>query len=280
MSKRNLVALSLAGGLGNQLYSYAAGLALARRLDGDLRFDTRYFRLSHARPEQLSAFGLKLREWTPLWWKPQRLARRWSGGRWRPGPERFQEHADFEPDFFTITAPVYLMGYFQSWRYFAPIEPEVRSAFDTGRLSHAGIAAWEHRIRSTDCAVAVHVRRGDYADYPGLIRGRDYYDRARARLEALVLSPTYYLFSDDIADASAMLAGWPNVVAVSGTSSGLDDFRLMSLCRHFIIANSTFSWWAAWLGTAVDKQVVAPSRWFDTDRTDLDARLPPQWLRA
>lgn len=274
----------MAGGLGNQLFSYAAGLSLARRLQGDLRFDLRAYGLPGARKLEITAFGLELRPWTPLWWRPEQLARQLTAGRWRPGPERFKERADFEPAFFELTAPCFLMGHFQSWRYFAAIESEVRAAFDTDKLALPRIANWEARIRSTAQPVVVHVRRGDYRVHPEAfpLLGIDFYDRARERIESTGIRPTYYLFSDDIADASAMLSHWPNLVPVSGLDT-LEDFRLMSLGRHFIVPNSTFAWWAAWLGRYPDKLVVTLNGWFGPSHeltSDLDARFPPDWVRV
>jgi hypothetical protein len=281
---RNLVAFNMTGGLGNQLFSYAAGLALARRLDGDLHFDLRSYENAGSRKLELQAFGLELRRWRPRWWKVERLARQTTGGLWRPGPERHYQSADFDPVFFTVQRPCFMMGYFQSWRYFAAVDQQVRSAFDTDKLDLPRIGEWERRISAAECPVMVHVRRGDYRSAPDIFTLFDveYYDRARARLENSGPRPTYFLFSDEMREATAMLSHWPNLVPLAGFDT-LEDFRLMSLGRHFIIPNSTFSWWAAWLGRANDKVVVVPNSWFGpgyVGKVDLDARLPPEWIRV
>lgn len=280
---KNLVAVRLSDGLGNQMFSYATGLAIAKRTNGDLRFDIRYFRRPRARPLQLPAFGLQLRNWTPLWWRVEAKIAELSRGRFRPGPTRLIEQADFEPGVLSIDAPCYLKGYFQSWRYFEGIAPLVRKSFDTSRLSTPRCADMEERITHAQCAVMVHVRRGDFTPYPDIfpLLMKDYYERARGRLELDGQRPAFFLFSDDPKAATDMLSDWPNLVPVVGMTS-LEDFRLMSLCRHFIIANSTFSWWAAWLGSAADKRVAAPSQWLGRAfrPTDMDARLPPEWIRA
>jgi hypothetical protein len=284
MTPRNLVAVKLSGGLGNQMFAYAAGLALATRLGGELRFDLRSYALPGSRPLQLGAFGIALPTYTPTWWKLQRLARELSGGRWRPGPERLAEANDFEPGYFSLTIPCYIRGFFQSWRYFEGFEDVVRTAFDTSRLASPRTAELEAAIRSADCPVMVHVRRGDYRESPNIatLLGRDHYDAARSQLEARGMKPTYFLFSDDLADAAALLNDWPGVAPVDRLDN-LETLRVMSLCRHHIIANSSFSWWAAWLGTAPDKLVVAPRTWFGPDyerELDMDARLPPEWIRV
>lgn len=285
MHPERLVGIRIAGGLGNQLFSYAVGLALATRLNGTLRFDTRALFVSGAPPFRLGAFGLEIKSWTPTWWKFEKLARQISLGSWRPGPERLVEERDFEPSFFDLQPPCFLKGWFQSWRYFADYEDIVRSAFETSKLSTPRIAEFEREIATSDNAVIVHVRRGDYVNYSRVFEliGRDYYNRAREVIESSTdRPPTYYLFSDEMDKATELLAGWDQVVPVVGFDD-LEDFRLMSVGRHFIIPNSTFSWWAAWLARMPDKIVVAPRQWFadtyDWD-VDIDARLPPQWIKV
>lgn len=277
---RNFVGVQISGGLGNQLFQYSAGLALARRTGSELYCNLRAYDDKRDRALDLPAFGITLKEWRPTWWRLEQLAREATGGRWRPGPERLVETSSFEPDFFTIAPPCYLKGYYQNWRYFEPIADEVRRTFDTDRLATPRIAEMERRIKGVECAVAVHVRRGDYVNQPRFFvnLGRDYYDRARAALTGAA-SPTYFLFSDDMTDARTLLADWPNLVPVSGFGP-LEDFRLMSLCRHFIMANSTFSWWAAWLGRAADKKVVGPAAWYGPNfwiKTNIREYLLPDW---
>jgi len=284
MANQNFVAVKISGGFGNQMFAYAAAPALATRLGGTLRFDLRSYSQHGSRPMQLGAFGIALPEYTPTWWKLERLARQLTGGRWQPGPERLAEENDFEPGYFNLSLPCYIRGFFQSWRYFAGYETEVRAAFDTTRLATTRTAPVERAILAAECPVMVHVRRGDYREAPTIatLLGRDHYDAARALLEARGLKPRYFLFSDDLADATALLADWPDVTPVDGLDN-LETLRVMSLCRHQIIANSSFSWWAAWLGTAHDKIVVAPKTWFGPDyerELDMDARLPPEWIRV
>jgi len=184
-----------------------------------------------------------------------------------------------------LKAPCFLKGYFQSWRYFEGYEGEVRAAFDVDKLARGDAsAAVEARIRAAAQPIAIHVRRGDFSDTPenAALRGplgADYYRRARALIEDTVPNPTWFLFSDEPQKAIAELSDWPDLIPVTGMTM-YEDFRLMALCRHFIIANSTFSWWAAWLGKAPDKTVVAPSKWFGPAHkhevvvADL---VPPDW---
>jgi len=286
VNEDKLVALTMRGGLGNQMFSYATGLALAKRLGGDLRFSPEGYEEPTYRPYELNAFGINIQTWrtTRSRWRLERAARVVTAGLWRPGPEGLRERNDYEPAVMTIQAPCFLSGYFQSWRYFSGAEEDIREAFNTDRLSTVRTQPLESTIREAACPVAVHIRRGDYelaADAWGLLDAA-HYDRARQALEPRATNkPTYFLFSDDLPKATALLAHWDNVVPVAGLN-GLEDFRLMSICRHFFIANSTYSWWAAWLGRAADKLVFAPSVWFKASERPIDefSRLPPDWIRV
>lgn len=143
-------------------------------------------------------------------------------------------------------------------------------------------------IRGARNPVMVHVRRGDYASDPEVLArhgllAKDYYESARTAVERRCSGQEYFVFSDDPAAARALLGNWPRVTFVSGLSE-LEDLALMVQCSNFIIANSSFSWWAAWLGASRDDQiVVAPTRWFRSGRessTDTSDLIPPSWVRT
>lgn len=288
-----IVGVKMRDGLGNQMFIYAAARALADRLGGTLYCDTsRYAVTMRAdRPLELAAFGIA---WTevqlppyPLQGGMQRLASwlRLTEEPFRGVPSlHFDE--GFDAAFNQIDGSCALFGHFQSWRYFAGHETVIRESFDIDRLATPRIAPIEAEIAAAELPVAVHIRRGDYTRSAKRIAklgmlSRPYYDLARALLERVTgPSPTYFLFSDEPEVAAKELAGWSNLRPVSGFSA-LEEFRLMASCRHFIIANSTFSWWAAWLGRADDKQVLAPRQWFgpafEKPVDPLD-RLVPGWI--
>jgi hypothetical protein len=276
--------------MGNQMFQLAAGLAMAIRLDADLhcdssRFGSRNRRLD--RPLGLRAFGLDwIESRVPPFGRRRELA---SVVRLVPDPfrgaVRLRVGEAYDPRFAQVNSTCALAGYFQSWRYFEDEKAAVRAAFDVARLPALNADA-EAAIRSARNPVAVHVRRGDYASTAqaiakfGLLEA-DYYLASRVELEKRVAEPTYFLFSDEMPLARDVLADWPVTPVASPTA--LEDFRLMSLCSHFIIANSTFSWWAAWLGTSPGKTVVAPRRWFGPayeEKVKIDDRLPLDWIRA
>lgn len=274
---RNYVTVRITDGLGNQMFQYASGLGLARRLRASLHCDTTSYLTPHKRRLQLPAFGLELSD-PPAPGLPDRL-------RLRGAPRVLLDHAEYIPEMLTIRAPVRLEGWFQNWRYFSPVTAELRAAFDPGRLKLSPAAEDTlRRINAAPLPVAVHVRWGDYRDEPSAfpLLGRDHYERAREAIEAIVGVPSYFVFADEPEVAAAFVEGWPNVTLVRGHGA-TEDFRLMASCRHFLIANSTFSWWAAWLGRSPDKRVIAPKVWFGegfSRKVDVDQRLPPEWIRV
>jgi hypothetical protein len=286
-----LVGVNLTGGLGNQMFQYAAGLALAEQLGAQLLCDCYFYtKPAVVQRQGLSEFGIQVVECRdPRPWGALRaIGRTFGADKHNPlrRAVRFTEDIScFNSEVLQLTAPCYLVGHFQSWRYFAGHEASVRRSFDWTRIGNDQTKAVEAQIRAATNPVAVHVRRGDYTkpdnvEFFGLL-GADYYRRAREAIEASVVSPTYFLFSDDPAAAQAELKDWPDMVPVGGFSAH-EDLKLMALCNHFIIANSTFSWWAAWLGQSPEKRVVAPVNWFapaHAGRTSLADRYPANWLR-
>lgn len=287
----NLVGVALYGGLGNQLFQYAAGLAVAERLEAQLVCDIRHYqRLDRGdRRLGLNEFGISLNvARVPPYKRGRRI-----GISLGLLPDPFRgavpvvAHEGFDPRSREVQSPAALVGHLQSWRYLEGHEPAIRRAFDTRKLATPQTAELSAEIAAARNPVAVHVRRGDYtataearAIYETL--RSDYYFAAKAELEARVDAPTYFLFSDDPAPAQEELAGWQGLRPVTGFTA-YEDMHLMSSCKHFITANSTFSWWAAWLGSAPDKQVVGPKKWFGPGYgkpVDIDDRLPPGWIRV
>lgn len=179
-----------------------------------------------------------------------------------------------------------LHGYWQSEKYFRRHERQVRSDFTfPEQLTPANreIAA---EIASTN-AVSVHVRRGDYltpraSAFHGACSA-DYYRRAFELMERKVDGPCFYIFSDDPAWVRSELAGDDGrrkiVIDHNPGAASFNDMHLMSLCKHHILANSTFSWWGAWLNASPGKIVVAPARWFASPDMNSADILPADWIR-
>lgn len=183
----------------------------------------------------------------------------------------FEPHFHYWNSFNQLGDDIYLVGYWQSEKYFKPVIAQIRKDFRF-RLPFEGInTEFAARISQTH-AVSLHVRRGDYANNPkttsthGLC-SLDYYRAAVAHVVGKVEKPEFFIFSDDIDWVKANLSlDFPHhfVEHNQGVASYI-DMRLMSLCSHHVIANSSFSWWGAWLNHAPEKIVVAPRQWFAND---------------
>jgi hypothetical protein len=288
-----MVVSQLLGGLGNQLFQYAVGRALAEKTNSDLHIDTSEFRTYTLRPYKLGHFNIRAHELglddrkslrLPYAGEPllSRSIRKMLGSRLRVIRERSFE---FDPLILQSSGDSYLQGYWQSPKYFAEIEGQIRVELTIRSPMSTSNHAIAQRI-SEALSASVHVRRGDYAsnpvtrDYHGLCDA-DYYRRAQERLVDLVGPVTFYVFSDDPAWVRENLRFIckAEIVDHNGPDRDYEDLRLMSLCRHHIIANSTFSWWGAWLSPHADKKVVAPKNWFKGAPQSADDLVPSDWLR-
>lgn len=281
------VCVKLSGRLGNQMFQYAAGLALARRIGAELTLDgARAGSQAKSRIQVIDSFSLPERCYHAGSSVVERLSRflARSFGMQRPP---FRKHGlpivhetglEFDPTVFENNDGCYLMGRWQSPRYFKAAETEIRKVFDLSRYAGPSLQAHETQIRQEALPVAVHMRRGDYATNPRTLRRfglctRPYYDDARRHLETVAKPSHYFVFSDDPAAAQAELAGWSVTTFVTGHTAE-EDLRLMQQCRQAIISNSTFGWWGGWLiPPAPDKIVVAPKQWFSEA---MQKRKPPR----
>jgi len=174
----------------------------------------------------------------------------------------------------------YYLGFWQSYKYFELISETLRSYFIFPALSEYKNMHIYSLIKSgNNRTVAIHVRRGDYLNNKALTEACSlgYYKRAIAKIERIVKDPIYIMFSNDINWCKANFE-FSNVEYVNWNVGKLAfrDMQLMSLCDNNIIANSTFSWWGAYLNTNKNKTVVAPKYWIDGKANDL---IPNDWIR-
>jgi hypothetical protein len=179
---------------------------------------------------------------------------------------------------------LYLKGYWQDERHFRQIRKTLQEELRPREaLDHADADALQEIEQSE--SVSIHVRRGDYVSLASAAAHHgvcpvSYYERALAVLVSRVTKPRLFLFSDDLAWARANLPRkWP--LKTVGNGSELDavkELQFMAACKHHILANSTFSWWAAWLGERPGSIITAPRRWFADARRGNNI-VPARWLR-
>lgn len=276
----------LFGGAGNQLFQYAAGRALADHLGCDLVLDGRYVAGSADRGDCFDHFA-KARFTRSPDLPPAKSDGALRYGLWRKFGRNPRFHRErglgFDPAFFDLRPNTYLHGYWQSEKYFAPILDALRQDLTFTTALNAGNAGMAAQIAAAPTPVAFHVRRGDYIASGSYAACSPAYYRAAADLlaEKLGTPLTCFVISNDPAWARDNLdLGQDSIfVDLNDEKTGHFDLHLMSLCAHNVIANSTFSWWAAWLNSNPGKLVVAPKDWFAKDALSNPDICPGNWLR-
>ena len=297
-----MIITNLIGGLGNQMFQYACGRTLALDLGQSLACSVDQFTgytlhqgLQLNRVFKLDLALADVRQLAPLLgrWRTRAPVRRLlarlasprlSGRRFVSDPQ-----GGFVPDLQARCSDgAYLHGYWQSERYFESQAAAIRGDFAWREPLVGRNAELAQTIEASPCAVSVHVRRGDYVNQAKNTAifaacSPDYYLAALDRLSALAPATglQVFAFSDDPQWVAELLAPHCPKLTLVDHNRGADshlDMRLMSLCRHHVIANSSFSWWGAWLDARPDKRVIAPRRWY-TNGTDCTDLVPPQWER-
>lgn len=298
MSSDSPVIAHLMGGLGNQMFQYAAGRALALRTATSLKLDLSGFGIGDRRRFELDSLPIQAAPATQEelaalgaagFARSARLVRLIGRLRdWlRPSNSRIyrERHFHFDPSVVNLQPPVYLFGHWQSERYFLDCIDAIRRELTPSMSFDAENAAMAARIDAVN-AVSVHVRRGDYADNPATNRYHgtctvDYYQRAVAYLSERIQAAHAFVFSDDHdwASRNLLFAIPTTFININGATEGFRDMQLMLRCRHHVIANSSFSWWGAWLSPHAEKIVVAPRRWFRASTNDTRDLIPERWIR-
>lgn len=181
----------------------------------------------------------------------------------------------------------YVTGYWQSEKYFKGIENKIREDLQIRIEPSASNKVLLDKIRSAN-AVSLHIRRGNFVqiDFVNKVHGTcsmDYYQKAVDLISEKISNPVFYIFSDDIPWAKQYLSlNFETVfVDINDAKTDYEDMRLMSNCKHHILANSTFSWWGAWLNPSKEKIVVAPKIWFADEKLNSETAdlIPEEWIR-
>lgn len=295
--------MHLCGGLANQMFQYALGRTLSLRLRVPLYLNISAFlnnpsKFSHITwrlplfPNAL-AEGVYVDETPPSTlhhyfkrinlFAKERLHKRFP----LISSIITEPHFEYWPSIERVSAPAHLEGYWQSEKYFISHADQIRKDFTFPALPDGEAQALATRIRAYPNATSVHIRRGDYISNPQALAfhgqpGPEYYSAALERIHTAVGHTTIFLFSDDpqwIRENFDPCGHSLEVVDLNLPDCPQHDMHLMALCRHHIIANSSFSWWGAWLG-GMEGLTIAPKYWFTDPNINTDDIYPSAWVRS
>jgi hypothetical protein len=290
-----MIIVGLGGGLGNQMFQYALGKKLSIKnhdtllldmsaFDNDLNHkDYRPYGLAHfnitASPASLAQIQKAKHPYGKIVSKFKNRAIRI----FDPNPNT----AKFNPAMLRKKGDIYLEGFWQSYKYFDGIRQELLKEFSLNHPLSSAAQEIAETIKKSPNSVSLHIRRGDYVENPEITKSfgtycdRHYYQRALEHLAAKRGDLSVFVFSDDIAWVKEHMPFPHQTMYVSGKDIPDHEYlALMSLCQDHIIANSTFSWWGAWLDDKADKIVIGPKIWVPTGRLPIDDIMPPEWIRV
>jgi len=292
-----MIIVKLQGGLGNQMFQYAFGKTLAAKLSNSLYFDSSFFKIKETdfftrRNYELDLFPIQIntpdRTTIKSFTDPKPVQRILN--RLKINKKEFYKESSlkFNKDVFLLSTNIYLDGYWQSERYFKCLTSQIRKDFIFTKPLNKLSTAIEGLINENN-TVSVHIRRGDYVSLAANNRVHgtctvEYYLRAIQILNARLHHPQYLFFSDEPEWVQQNLVYDLRNFQIIKHNLGTDswqDMSLMSKCKHHVIANSSFSWWGAWLNPSPDKIVIAPKTWFA--QPDLNHQsitiIPQNWIR-
>ncbi len=289
-----MIFVRLIGGIGNQMFQYAAARRLAYAAKAAVIFDISHFKYYPGRSYALGHFNIQeqflssdeAERFNSEFQSRFKSLIRFLDKKRKRCPRYIKEkYFRFDPAVLRLGDNIYLDGYWQSEKYFIDITSLIKKEFTVTTPEEGRNKELASGIREVN-SVSIHIRRGDFVSNPKISKvhgtcGIDYYLRSVDYISQKVDNPRFFIFSDDPEWASQNLKlSYPNtIVKHNGTDKGYEDLRLMSQCKHNIIANSSFSWWGAWLNTNSEKIVVAPRRWFQTRGRDTKDLLPDSWMR-
>ena len=266
-----MIIIKIKGGLGNQLFQYAVGRALALHHRLPLKLDLTIFKTYKLHRYLLDQFAIqadiatedeiiKLKGRNNVLFSALRKA----GLVKRKSYLKEKRSSYFDASVFK-NDDVYLDGYWQNELYFSDIREELlRDLISISSMSDLGVVYMEGIKKSN--SVSLHVRRGNYLNLKNFnVLDINYYMKAVEYMRKNVEKPTFYIFSDDLEWCKNSLGFLDNCIFVDSTKTEIDDLKLMSFCKHNIIANSSFSWWGAWLNQNCKKTVIAPKGWLLND---------------
>lgn len=289
--------IKLNGGLGNQMFQYAFACALQNKFATDVKFDFSYFEDVKSNQEvttrkfELGVFTFNCEEASKedlANIRKPRFKSKLKNTIAKKSPKAFDINYVREKNNTAYDKSLlkdyylYFEGYFQNEKYFKQIRNDLIEKFSLKEPLDEQNQSALNKIKETN-SISIHIRRGDYVtlDYVNKIHGVcpvEYYKKAIEYIANKVKSPHFFIFSDDIKWVIENLKiEYPYTVVDFNQDKGWLDMNLMKQCKHNIIANSSFSWWGAWLNINPKKIVVAPKKW--TAKKQKCDIVPKNWTR-
>lgn len=284
-----MIVIRISGGIGNQMFQYAFARYLSHKTNLPLKLDIKEYELNTYphRPYRLGVFKIQehfLTDNERIAYLNKPLLKR-IYQKMLPVYSRsyFKEKQySFDSDAIKINQGTYIEGYYQSEKYFNSIADILRKEFVFQESVQGKNLEMLNGIKACN-AVSIHVRRGDFLTQDSFVKlGLPYYKRAIEIIVEKVKKPYFFIFSNGMdwcKDNLSDLASDREFVDINDELTAYEDMRLMSNCKHHIIANSSFSWWSAWLNSNPDKIVITPTQITYDPYYDPKDLYPDNWLR-
>lgn len=293
-----MIIMTMRGGLGNQMFEYAFARALSLQNNGEkIYLYTGRFKYDKQREFSLEHFTLSDR--VVIWKEPLLLKI------YLKFFEKLAQIMHLDERNFEDALKLYKFGYYkylgrkfeklpmckrhikfystlaQNKKYFQDYEDGIRRELSVKTEPSPQNSHWIEKIRNTDKSVAIHIRRGDYVNNPLYYVCDDaYFEKAINKMKSMIPNASYFVFSEDITYAKGLKLEREadNIEYVDLQNPDYEELRLMSCCQHFIISNSTFSWWAQELAVNEDKIVISPGRWKNSDSVEDSQLIAEEWI--
>jgi hypothetical protein len=286
-----MIIVKLKGGLGNQLFQYALGRSIALAHHKQVKFDLSWFDRFPQRKYKLGHFNTEVDIATKIETIALRKWKRKDGKRYLPlnffrKKEALHiEESDyrFQHKILKVLDNTYLDGNWQSEKYFKNIENIIREEIILKEVVNENLKQLTQRIQENN-SVSLHIRRGDYTTVKVQrvlkLCSPKYYHQAIEFIKHKTKKPTFFVFSDDIEWVKDNIeTNTPTIFVSNGNLEDYEELMLMSKCKHNIIANSSFSWWGAWLNNNPDKIVITPKEWFNDKNKNINDLIPSHWIK-
>jgi hypothetical protein len=262
-----MIITKITGGLGNQMFQYAIAKSIAKKREDRFKLDISFYPKQVLRKYELNYFNIEeniynIKSNTNFIFKIRKKLK------FNYFSDYFfeKEIGELDKEVFNYKNNIYLDGYWQNENYFKEIREELLKEFTLKNNISNEAKNYLDTIQESN-SISLHIRRGDYLlnDHTNSIHGicdLNYYKKAIKYMNQKIKTPIFYIFSDDIAWCKEKFNFLESKIFVDNTKNAFDDLELMKNCKHNIIANSTFSWWSAWLNENRAKIVVAPKTWW------------------